>query len=100
MTTLYRISAVFIILMLVIFGLNTSNQGMNSLTLQTRQPVVGLQTQGNTISIFTLGESHKYGKQEMVSEIMQVRNQLWIYAQVTSDYILRIVKIMKALLLS
>jgi len=99
MTILYRISAVLVILMLVMFGLNTSNQGINSLTMQTRQPVIGVQTQGNSVSIFTLGESHNYNKQSIASEIMQARSQLWICGQVTTDYMLRIAKVVKAFLL-
>lgn len=99
MTTLYRTAVVLVIIMLVIFGLNISNRGVNSLTMQTRQPVVGLQIQGNTVSILVCGESHRMSKQEIDSEIMQARNQLRIYGQVTSDYMLRIAKIVKMFLL-
>ncbi len=95
MTTLYRTSLVLGILMLVIFGLNISNQGMNSLTMQNRKPVVGLQNQGNTVSVFTLGESHSYGKQEAVSKIIQARNKVWNFGQVTGDHILRVAKNIK-----
>jgi hypothetical protein len=73
----------------MVFGLNISNQGMNSLTMQDRKPVVGLQNQGNTVSVFTLGESHNYGKQEAVSKIIDTRNKVWIFGKATIDQILR-----------
>jgi len=99
MTTLYRTSLVLGILMLVIFGLNISNQGMNSLTMQNRKPVVGLQNQDNTVSVFTLGESHSYDKQEAVSKIIQARNHLGIYTQAASDHILRVAQNIKGALI-
>ena len=97
MTKLYRTLLVLGILILVISGLNTSNQGINSLTLQNRNPVVGLQNQGNTISIFTLGQSHSYGKQEIVSKIIQARSQVWIHAQAASNYMLQMITTLKGL---
>jgi len=86
--------------MLVILGLNISNQGMNSLTMQSRLPVVGLQTQGESISIFTLGESHSYAKQAIASELIQAKDRVRSFGQVISNYVLRIAEIVKVFLLS
>jgi hypothetical protein len=99
MTILYRASLVLGLLLLVIFGLNISNQGMNSLTLQNRKPVVGLQMQGNTINIYTLGESHSYAKQALASKTIQVRDRVRGYGQVILKYILKIAELIRVYLL-
>lgn len=100
MSKLYRICLVLGILMLTIVGLNTCNQGINSLTLQNRRPVLGWQSQGNTVSVFTLGESHSYGKEEIVSEIRQAGNRVLTLTHTAAGYFGRIVNIFKAHLIS
>lgn len=97
MARLYRSLLVLAILFLIILGLNTSNQGINSLTMEARKPVIGLQTQGNNISIFALGETHSYGKQEIKADIMLALQKVKTAARVTLDYLLRIVRIFKVL---
>lgn len=88
------------ILILVICGLNTSNQGMNSLTLQNRKPVVGLQTQGDAISIYTLGQSHNYDKEAITGEIMQLWDRVRSYGRSAGSYVLQMVEFMKASIFS
>lgn len=100
MTTLYRIAMVLGILILIIFGLNISNQGMNSLTMQNRKPVVGLQTKGDTVNIYTLGQSHSYGKEVIAAEVIQIKDRVRSYGRSAGSYILRVAERVKALLYS
>jgi len=98
MIKLYRSLLVLAVIILMILGLNISNQGINSLTMESRKPVMGVQTQGNNISIFTMGQTHSYGKQEIVRHIVVSTERVQIFAQAASDYMLRIVRIFKVLL--
>ena len=91
MARLYRPLLVLTILILVILALNTSNQGINSLTLEARQPVIGWQNQGDKLNIFALGETHSYDKREAGKDIMLVWQQVKTGAQVTGDHLLRII---------
>ncbi|MEA4923716.1 hypothetical protein SDC9_180122 [bioreactor metagenome] len=100
MTTLYRRTMVLGILILVICGLNISNQGMNSLTLQDRKPVVGLQTQGDAIRIYTLGQSHNYDKEAITGEIMQLWDRVRSCGRSAGSYVLRMVEFMRAYIFS
>jgi hypothetical protein len=100
MTTLYRMTMVLGILILIIFGLNISNQGMNSLTMQNRKPVLGLQTQGEAINVYTLGQSHSYGKEAIAGEVIKIKDQVWSCSRSARSYVLRIAEIVKTLLFS
>jgi len=68
MTKLYRPLLVFIVLILIVLGLNTSNQGTNSLTAESRKPVLGFHIEKQNINIFALGEQYTYSKQEICQE--------------------------------
>ena len=98
MTRSYRYLLVLALLILVILGLNTSNQGINSLTMEARKPVIGLQTEGDKVSIFTLGESHVVTRQGVVTAMASVKGQVQNYAQTGSNYLKRTFVIVKALL--
>ena len=98
MIKLYRSLLVLAVIILMILGLNISNQGINSLTMESRKPLMGIQTQGNNISVFTMGETHSYGKQEIVRHIIVSTKRVQIYAQAANNYMLRIVRIAKVLL--
>ncbi len=97
MARLYRSLLVLTILILVILGLNTSNQGINSLTLDARKPVIGWQAQGDKLNIFALGETHSYDKQEAREDIVLIWQQVKTGAQATGDYLLRSARIIKVL---
>jgi len=98
MIKLYRSLLVLAVIILIILGLNISNQGINSLTMESRKPLMGIQTQGSNISVFTMGETHSYGKQEIVRHIIVSTKRVQIYAQAANNYMLRIVRIAKVLL--
>ena len=84
----YRPLLVLTILILVILGLNTSNQGINSLTLDARKPVIGWQNQGDKLNVFALGETHSYDKREAGKDIMMIWQQVKTGAQATGDHLL------------
>ncbi|MDD4170972.1 MAG: hypothetical protein PHQ94_01900 [Syntrophomonas sp.] len=99
MLRLYRTSLVLAILVLVILGLNTSTQGMNSLTLNNQKPVLGFETDDDEVNVFTLGESHSYNKQQVVRNINSTVQRVQIYAHSSSEYVVRKVKVLKEWLL-
>jgi hypothetical protein len=70
-------------------GLNTSNQGINSLTLEARQPVIGWQSQGDELNIFALGVTHSYDKREVGEDIMMVWEQVKTGVKTTGDHLLK-----------
>jgi hypothetical protein len=98
MMKMYRYLLVLAIAILMILGLNISNQGINSLTMEYRKPVMGLQTQGDNISVFTMGQTHNYSKQEIIKDIILVGEKIKIYTYAALDYLLRIIRIMRILL--
>jgi hypothetical protein len=81
----YRFLLVLTIVILVILGLNTSNQGINSLTLEARKPVIGWQYQGDNFNIFALGETHSYDKKEAEKNIILIWQQVKAGTQTTVD---------------
>jgi hypothetical protein len=58
MIKLYRSSLVLGIIALTILGLNISNQGINSLVMQNRQPVLAYKVQSDKLDLIALGKSY------------------------------------------
>ncbi len=81
MTRMYQSLLVLAVLMLMILGLNTSNQGINSLTLDAAKPVLGWYNQGDNLHIFTLGQTHSYDKREAREDVKEVWQQAKMGAQ-------------------
>ncbi len=81
----------------MIMGLNISNQGINSLTLDARKPILGLQAHGDRINVFALGETHSYDQNEAKQYIALADQQVKNSARVVKNYVLRIVKIIKVM---
>ncbi|WP_054691925.1 hypothetical protein [Syntrophomonas palmitatica] len=50
---------------LFIAGLNTANQGINCLTLDNRQPVVGLKISNEGIYVIALGQGYEYDQDKL-----------------------------------
>ncbi|PKM76005.1 MAG: hypothetical protein CVU90_14730 [Firmicutes bacterium HGW-Firmicutes-15] len=97
MARLYRPLLVLTILILVSLALNTSNKGINSMTLDARKPVIGMQYQGDKLNIFALGETHSYDKRKAEEVTMLVWQQVKTGAQATGDHLLRFVRIIEVL---
>ncbi len=68
MTRLYRSTLVLVVIILIVLGLNTSNQGTNSLTAEDRKPVIGFKIEKQNINIFALGEQYTYSRQDLIKE--------------------------------
>lgn len=58
MKRLYRSLLVLGIFILTVLGLNVSNQGINSLMIQNRPPVLALQLNTDRIALTALGKSY------------------------------------------
>ncbi len=68
MTRVYRSIMVLLLIMLVILGLNTSNQATNSLTKESAKPLIGFNVEKENVNIFALGEQYSYSRQELSEE--------------------------------
>ena len=97
MTRLYQSLLVLAILMLMILGLNTTNKGLNSLTLDAAKPVIGWQNQGDNLNIFTLGQTHSFNKQKAQGDAKLVWQQVKTGAQNSSDQLRHIISVIKML---
>ena len=58
MSKIFNTLLIIIVLGLVIAGLNTSSQGISSLTAEQRKPVLGLQIENQHVNFFVLGEEY------------------------------------------
>ncbi|HPF19896.1 MAG TPA: hypothetical protein PLC88_00990 [Syntrophomonas sp.] len=58
MNKIFSSLLIIIVLGLVIAGLNTSSEGISSLTAEQRKPVLGLQIEKQQINIIALGEEY------------------------------------------
>jgi hypothetical protein len=65
MNKLKRLALVLTLVILISLGLNTSNQAINSLTMDTRKPVIGCVLEDGSVSIFALGEEYKYNQDNL-----------------------------------
>lgn len=86
MIRIYQWGLLLGLIVLVIMGLNTSMQGLNSLTLNNEKPVLGWQATDTHIDIYTWGESHSYKKQEIAENICNMEEQVSEYAHTGAEY--------------
>ena len=98
MTKVYRFLLVLTLVILIISGLNICNQGMNSLTLEDRKPVLALLARNDEVKIFTLGQTHTYSKQELSTDMAMARQQLEKSRLAVNNYLRRFEKAARALL--
>lgn len=100
MIHLYRLSMVLALIILVILGLNASNQGIYSLTTQEWGPVFSLDVDDNTITVVTMGTSYDYNTGEMKERIDTGWEKFIQIVQRIYDYLLWIWQIFKVIFLS
>jgi hypothetical protein len=55
-----KYALVLTICLLVVMGLNVTNQGINSLTMENRKPILSLEIKEKDLYIFALGNQHEY----------------------------------------
>ena len=53
------------LIILVILGLNTSNQGISSLTAEERKPVIGWQIENQQIQVIALGQEYSLSRRDI-----------------------------------
>lgn len=53
------------VIILVILGLNTSSQGISSLTAEERKPVIGWQIENQQVNVFALGQEYRISSQDI-----------------------------------
>ena len=64
---MYHTVLVLVLMCLIITGLNISNQGINHLTGQNREAVLGLSIDKKNINLHVLGERFSYCTDELVN---------------------------------
>lgn len=96
MIKLYRYLLVLSLIILVIMGLNISNQGINSLTMKNRQSVFALNIDNEMMYIYTFGESHSTSYKEVLrlkEIIFQHIKSYWHETKIYFDHGWKILKV-------
>jgi len=94
MVKLSHISMVFLLLLLIITGLNVCNQGINSLTEENRKPVLFLQfdPEADQVSVFTLGQEYNYSRDNWELNKDRIIRTLQDFMEETRDFFKSLVK--------
>jgi hypothetical protein len=86
----YQIFILGGLILLVIMGLNTSNQGINSLTLDERQAVLNLDYNQGDIRVDALGNSYNYSLDRLGTNVYLIGNKARELSTNIMDYLKRI----------
>ncbi len=78
------------IILLVIAGLNVSNQAINSLTMEERAPVFACNLVGQELSVYILGKNYVYSGENISRKINSVSNYSISFYSMTRDHLYRI----------
>jgi len=100
MTRVYRSIMILLVIMLIILGLNTSNQATNSLTSESEKPLIGFNVEKENINIFALGEQYSYSRQELSRESSGVLNDVQTMLKSIRDYLKKIWTIFRVIFLT
>lgn len=73
-TRFYQFLALALLITLVAAGLNTSNQGINQVSRQSRPPVVGLKWQNHALHADWLGKSYDYPVRRFIRDLDRLRD--------------------------
>ncbi|HEX3012251.1 MAG TPA: hypothetical protein VHQ70_09515 [Syntrophomonadaceae bacterium] len=90
---------VLLLLLVLIMGLNTSNRGISSLTLENRGPVLGVDydRSNQQITAFVMGTRHDFKYNDLFS--VSISEQISNAALYMKNYILKIWRIFYAVFL-
>lgn len=99
MTRLYRPVLVLVVIILIIAGLNTSNQGTNSLTAEARKPVFSLKIENKNLSVIALGEQYTYSRQDFIRDSSGAKHEAETLLRSAGSYFKKIWKIFRVLVL-
>ncbi|MBP8820207.1 MAG: hypothetical protein KBG91_07275 [Syntrophomonadaceae bacterium] len=86
----YQILILGGLIILVIMGLNTSNQGINSLTREGRQAVLNLDYNQGDIKVDALGNSYDYSVDRLGTDLKLVGEKTRVYFYDVTDYLKKI----------
>lgn len=100
MTRVYRTIMVLLLIMLIILGLNTSNQATNSLLKESEKPLIGFNVGKENINIFAMGEQYSYSRQELSQESSGVLQEAREILKSISDYLKKIWTIFRVIFLT
>ncbi len=93
----FRPILIIVLLVLVAAGLNISNQGMNSLTGQSRPAVIGAQTGKDYVTVTALGQNHYWTKEKFILGINNMVLSARDHLADARDYLLKIWRIFRVL---
>jgi hypothetical protein len=60
---------VILVFILVVLGLNTSNEGIGSLTMENRKPVLSIARDQDSVNVIFLGENHGMDKDGLSNNV-------------------------------
>lgn len=78
------------LILLVIMGLNTSNQGVNSLTREEGQAVFNLDYNEGDIRVDALGNSYNYSLDRLGTDVYRIGNKAREFPTDITNYLKRI----------
>lgn len=71
----YRLLMIIGLVILVVLGLNTSNQGINNLTREERGAVLDLDRNGSSVVLEAIGNSYYYSLDKLAPSIPWVKDK-------------------------
>lgn len=99
MSMIYRSLIVLTVFVLIIMGLNTSSQGINSLTAESRSPVVGVKIENRQLNVFALGEQYSISRQDLSQGSQDVIENAQLQSNALIKYLKKIWTIFEVLFL-
>ncbi|MEN6460647.1 MAG: hypothetical protein ABFC94_04655 [Syntrophomonas sp.] len=69
MANINRSLLVIIVFILVVLGLNTSNEGIGSLTMENRKPVLDINRDHDTVNVVLLGDNLNLERDELSNNV-------------------------------
>ena len=90
---------VLTVIILIILGLNTSSQGISSLTAEDKKPVVGLKIENQKIGVIALGEQYNFSRQDIIRAGNGVLHETQVQCDSLTHYLKKIWKIFEVLFL-
>lgn len=73
MASISRSLLIIIVFILVVLGLNTSNQGIASLTMENRKPVIGINRDHNAVNFVFMGVNRSFDKDELANNVILLK---------------------------
>lgn len=100
MTKVYRLLATLLVVVLVVLGLNISNQGTSSLTMENQKPLIGFALEKESINIFALGEQYSYSSEDISQESNNIFHKVQELYEAVIHYLKRIWTLFRLIFLS